>query len=185
VKLREEERRQGEEKKMEEEEEERNRTTGSGGGNTGGGNTGGGSTTGASTTGVSNASTGGKSGSSSSGTTGSSSGAGASQPTIELTAFALTPTALLALNRARPKVSSVHFAFTISAAVRVRATLAKLVRVLRHNRWELIPGALTFSATKGRNRSSLTSHRALTPGRYRLTLTPERGAARTLTFKVG
>jgi Subtilase family len=183
AKLREEERRQGEEKKKEE--EEKNRTAGSGDGNSGGGGTGGsGSTTGISTTGVSNTSAGGKSSGSSSGTTGSSSGA-SRQPTIELTAFALTPTALLALNRAQPKVSAVHFAFTLSAAARVRATLAKLVHVRGHNRWELVPVTLNFTAVRGRNRRSLThNYRALTPGRYRLTLTPERGTAQTLTFKI-
>lgn len=77
-----------------------------------------------------------------------------------------------------------HFAFTISAAARVRATLAKLVRVRGHNRWELVPGALTFTATEGRNRRSLTNHRTLTPGHYRLTLTPEHAAAHTLKFKI-
>jgi hypothetical protein len=162
-------------------EEERNARGGSSGGGTNGS---GGATSGSSTTGVSNTSAGGKSGGSS-GTTDSSSGAGSNQPTVKLTAFALTPTALLALNRTRPRVSSVHFAFTISAAARVHATLAKLVRVRGHNRWELIPGVLTLTATKGRNRNSLKSHRALTPGRYHLTLTPEQGAARTLTFQVG
>jgi hypothetical protein len=104
---------------------------------------------------------------------------------IELTAFALTPTALLALDRARPKVSSVAFAFTLSAAARVRATLAKLVRARGRNRWETLPGALTFVAVEGHNRRSLTSRDALTSGRYRLTLAPQGGAARTLTFQVG
>ena len=77
-----------------------------------------------------------------------------------------------------------HFAFTLSAAVRVRATLAKLVRVHRHNRWIGVPGALTFKAAKGRNQQHLTSSDGLAPGRYRLTLAPQGGAARTLTFQV-
>ncbi len=105
-------------------------------------------------------------------------------PTIKLTSLALTPTALLALNRARPRVSSVHFIFTLSAAARIRAKLAKLVRVRGHNRWEPVPGALTFTARKGRNRRSLIGRSALTPGRYRLTLTPVHGIARTLVFQV-
>jgi hypothetical protein len=128
------------------------------------------------------ASTSGASGSSSSGTTGPAPATG--RPAIKLTAFALTPTALLALDRARPKVSSVHFAFTLSAAARVRATLAKLVRVHRHNRWVPVPGALTFSAVEGRNRQHLTSSDGLASGRYRLTLAPQGGAARTLTFQI-
>jgi Subtilase family len=129
--------------------------------------------------------TAGVSGSSSSGTTAPSPSATSSQPTIKLTAFALTPTALLALDRARPKVSSVRFAFTLSAAARVRATLAKLVRVHGHNRWISVAGALTFSAAKGRDQQHLTSSDGLVSGRYRLTLAPQGGAAHTLTFQVG
>jgi Subtilase family len=104
--------------------------------------------------------------------------------TIKLTAFALTPTALLALNHVRPKVSSVRFAFILSVAARVRATLAKLIRVHGHNRWVPVPGALAFSAVEGRNQQHLTSSDGLTSGRYRLTLAPQGGAARTLTFQV-
>jgi hypothetical protein len=182
AKLREEEQ-QREEKKAEEE-KNRTATNGGPGSGSGSGSGGGGSTTGGPTTAVSNASAGGKSGGSSSGTTGSSSGASSNQPTIKLTGFALTPTALLALNRARPRVSSVRFAFTLSAAARVRATLAKLVLVRGHDRWELVPVTFNFPAVRGRNRRSLTSNRALTPGRYRLTLTPEHGAAHTLKFKI-
>ena len=77
-----------------------------------------------------------------------------------------------------------RFAFILSAAARVRATLAKLVRVHGHNRWVPVPGALTFSAAKGRNQQHLTSSDGLTSGRYRLTLAPQGGAARTLTFQV-
>jgi hypothetical protein len=130
-------------------------------------------------------STSGPSGSSSSGTTPSSTPTATGQPTIKLTAFALTPTALLALDRARPKISSVRFAFTLSAAARVRATLAKLVRIHGHNRWVPVPGALAFSAVKGRNQQHLTSSHGLASGRYRLALAPQGGAARTLTFQVG
>jgi hypothetical protein len=156
-------------------EEERNASGGSGGG---------GSSTGDSSTGVSNAaasSSGGTSGNPSSTTTSSTSGR---PTTIKLTAFALTPTALLALNRARPKVSSVRFAFVLSAAARVRATLAKLVRVHGHSRWVSVPGALTFSAAKGRNQRHLTSSDRLASGRYRLTLAPQHGSARSITFRV-
>ena len=77
-----------------------------------------------------------------------------------------------------------RFAFTLSAAARVRATLAKLVRVHGHNRWVPVPGALTFSAVKGRNQQHLTNSDGLASGRYRLTLAPQGGAARTLTFQV-
>jgi hypothetical protein len=177
AKLREEER-QREEQKVE---EEKDRTTGSGDNGSGGS----GSTTGDSTTGVSNASSSssGTSGNSSNTTTSTTSG-NSGTPTIKLTAFALTPTALLALNRARPKVSSVRFAFTLSAAASVRASIAKRIRVQGREQWVLVPGSVTFSAIKGSNQRHLTSHDGLTPGSYRLTLTPQHGSARSITFRV-
>jgi hypothetical protein len=174
AKLREEERQREAKKKEEEEEEEKekkeeekNAANGSGGGSTTGSASG-------------TASPSGTPSNPSSTTTSSISG----RPTIKLSAFALTPTALLALNRARPKVSSVGFAFVLSAAARVRATLAKLVRVHGHSRWVSVPGALTFSAAKGRNQRHLTSSDRLASGRYRLTLAPQHGSARSITFRV-
>jgi hypothetical protein len=104
---------------------------------------------------------------------------------IRLTALALTPTALLSLTDSRPRASSIAFAFTLSAAARVHATFAELVRAHGHDRWVSLPDALTFSAARGRNRRHLASPDGLAPGRYRLTLAPQGGAARTLTFQVG
>jgi Subtilase family len=111
---------------------------------------------------------------------------GSSTLTIKLSAFALTPRALLALNRVQPKVSAVGFAFTLSAATRIHATLAKRVRVRGHNQWELLPAdSLAFTAAKGRNHGRLANRGGLTPGRYRLTLTPQHGSARSLIFQIG
>jgi Subtilase family len=118
------------------------------------------------------------------GSTTSSSPGLAVQPTIRLSAFALTPNALIALRRVRPKTSSVGFAFTLSAAARVRATLARRVRVRGHLQWRLVPGALTFTAIKGRNHRRLANRNALIPGRYHLTLTPQHGSARSIVFQV-
>jgi hypothetical protein len=147
-------------------------------------NPGGDSTTGTSTTGAGSiSSANGASGGSSSGTTTPSIAAGA--PTIKLTAFALTPSALLALNRARPKVSEVGFAFTLSAAARVRVALAKQVKAHGRMRWQILPDTLTLSAARGRNSRRLNNHNALAPGSYRLTLTPAHGAARSLVFQIG
>ena len=126
----------------------------------------------------------GASASPSSGTVDSSSPT-AGGPAIKLTAFALTPTALLALDRPRSRISSIAFTFTLSVAARVRATLAKLLRVHGHNRWVSLPGALAFGASKGSNRRHLASAAALTSGRYHLTLTPQGGAAQTLTLQIG
>jgi len=52
-------------------------------------------------------------------------------------------------------------------------------------RWQTLPATVTITAAKGRNGRRLSAHVALAPGRYRLTLTPARGAARTLTFTIG
>jgi hypothetical protein len=105
--------------------------------------------------------------------------------TIRLSAFALTPNALVALNRVRPKLSAVAFAFTLSADARVHATLAKFIRVRGRGQWRRVRSGPTFAATKGRNRRRLANHGALTPGRYRLTLTPQHGGARSLIFQIG
>jgi len=78
----------------------------------------------------------------------------------------------------------VGFAFTLSAAARVRATLARRVRVRGHNQWRLVPGALTFTAIKGRNHRRLANRNALIPGRYHLTLTPQHGSPRSIVFHV-
>ena len=118
------------------------------------------------------------------GTTTSSSPGPAVQPTIHLSAFALTPNALIALRRVRPRISSVGFVFTLSAAARVRATLAKRLDSHGRRRWQTLPYSLTSAATKGRNRRRLSSHNPLTPGRYRLTLIPQHGSARSITFQV-
>jgi hypothetical protein len=170
-----EEERQREEKKKEEEEEEAAAK-----------NPGGGSTTGTSTTGTGSISpANGASGGSFTGTTSSSTTTTAGAPTIKLTAFALTPSALIALNRFRPKVSYVGFAFTLSAATRVRVALAKLLQAHGRRRWQTLPYALTLAGARGRDRARLSAHGTLTPGRYRLTLTPAHGTARSIVFQVG
>jgi Subtilase family len=142
----------------------------------------GGSTTGTSTTGAGAVSPTSDATGNSSGTTTLSIAAGA--PTIKLTAFALTPSALISLNRVRPKVADVDFVFTLSVATRVRVSIAKRVRVRGVEQWVLIPGSVTFTATRGRNRRHLSSRDGLTPGSYRLTLTAQHGSARSITFQI-
>jgi hypothetical protein len=66
----------------------------------------------------------------------------------------------------------------------VRVTLAKRIRVRGRAQWKPLPGALTFAAIRGRNRRRLSSRNPLTPGRCRLTLTPQHGGARSITFQV-
>jgi hypothetical protein len=103
----------------------------------------------------------------------------------ELSGLSLTPNALVALNHARPKVSRLAFAFTLNARARVRVTLAKQIHTHGHTHWRTLPDTLTITAAKGRNHRRLTGHNALAPGRYRLTLMPAHGDARSLVFQIG
>ncbi len=114
----------------------------------------------------------------------SSSGGSSSGPAV-LSRLALTHNAVVALHGARPAASRVGFAFTISAAARVHVTLARLVRVTGRARWRLLSDSLTLSATQGRDSRRLHAHNTLAPGRYRLTLAPAHGTARSLSFKAG
>jgi Subtilase family len=102
-----------------------------------------------------------------------------------LSGLSLTHSATVALNRAHPQASRIAFAFTLNMAARVRVRLAKRVEVNGHTRWQTLPYTLTIAAKKGRDSAHLSAHAALAQGRYRLTLTPGRGKARTLTFQVG
>lgn len=107
-------------------------------------------------------------------------------PIPVLSALTLTPNAFTALSHnSQPNVSQVAFAFTLNVAAHVRVTLAKLVVGHGHKRWQTLPCTLTVTAAKGRNRDHLSARGRLTPGRYRLTLTPAHGDAQTLTFPAG
>lgn len=101
-----------------------------------------------------------------------------------LSASALTRTATTALSHGRPRVSRVAFAFTLNVAARVRISLAKRVRAHGHTRWQTLPDSLTIAGAPGRNGARLRAPGVLAPGRYRLTLTPAHGIARTLTFSI-
>ena len=114
-------------------------------------------------------------------------------PTPLVSDLALTKTATAALrHHRRPKVSQLAFAFTLNVASRVRVTLARRIVVHGHARWQTLPDTLTIAAAAGRDSAHLSGAPRrdgvvgrLAPGRYRLTLTPAGGTARTLTFKVG
>jgi len=109
---------------------------------------------------------------------------GSSALVAALSRISLTHNAIIALRGARPAASRVGFAFTASAAARVHVTLAKLIRVQGRTRWQLLSDSLTLTATRGRNSRRLRGHNTLGPGRYRLTLTPAHGIARSLAFQV-
>lgn len=113
---------------------------------------------------------------------GQTSSAGA---TVELSALALTHTALVALNRSRPPISQIGFAFTINVAEHVRVTLRQRVRKHGRTLWQALGKTITLSAKSGRNSGRLGGRATLKAGAYRLTLTPLHGAADTLPFTVG
>jgi hypothetical protein len=105
--------------------------------------------------------------------------------TVDLTDLTLTLRAIEALDRSRPAISSVAFAFTLSASARVRVTLARPLHVRGRPRWAREPGSFTYAAPRGRDRLHLKGRLGLAPGRYRLTLAPAHGSARSLTFVLG
>ncbi len=108
-----------------------------------------------------------------------------SAPIPILSAPVLTKGATAALSHTRPRVSRVAFAFTLNVADRVRVTLAKQVVAHGRKRWQTLPDSLTIAGAAGRDRARLSAHAMLAPGRYRLTLAPVHGTARTLTFQIG
>ncbi len=103
-----------------------------------------------------------------------------------LSALKLTRSAIAAIAAVahhRPKLSQLGFSFKLSAATRLRATLAVRVRVKGRLRWRTI-SLLSFLAKSGAQTRALGSHARLAPGSYLLTLTPARGAARALFFRI-
>jgi len=111
--------------------------------------------------------------------------AGAASTEIQLSALTLTRTALIALNNARPKLSQVGFAFTLSATAQVHLTLARRVHAHGRGAWLLLHHSLTFTAAGGHDSRRLSGSAVLATGVYRLTLTPTHGTARSLLFQIG
>ncbi len=111
--------------------------------------------------------------------------AGSGHGAVRLSNLALTARASAVFARGLPTISQVAFAFTLSAPARVGVKLSRLHRVDGRPRWGSAPGGFTLTAGRGRGRSHLRGHGTLPAGRYRLTLTPAHGAARSLTFLLG
>ena len=102
-----------------------------------------------------------------------------------VTRLALTLSALIALNRSRPSMHQLGFTFTIDIASHVRVSLARRLRTRGHARWRVLQHSLTLTAASGRNTARLAGHASLSPGVYRLTIAPVRGAARSIVFTIG
>jgi hypothetical protein len=54
-----------------------------------------------------------------------------------------------------------------------------------HLLWKPVSAPLMIAATRGAQNRRLSGSAALVSGSYRLTLTPEHGTARSISFRVG
>ncbi len=100
-----------------------------------------------------------------------------------ISALALTRSALAALTRRRSAPSRLWFTFKLNIEATLRVRLA--VRVVKHGHggWRNLPVGATIAGSPGSDTAHLGLARELAPGRYRLTLTPARGHARSLVFR--
>lgn len=108
----------------------------------------------------------------------------AAPPTPVVSALSLTRNAKAALNRGRPKLSKLGFAFTLNAPARLRVTVYRRVRIHGRLQWKAVSGPSTIVASGGAQSRRLTGSAALVAGQYRLTLQPEHGAVRSIAFRV-
>jgi hypothetical protein len=99
--------------------------------------------------------------------------------------LALTPGARVALGRGHAMLSQLGFAFSINLPARLHATLAKRVSSHGRTRWQSLRGSANFNVAGGYNRRRLRGRSRLSAGLYRLTLSPVRGPARSILFRVG
>ncbi len=104
---------------------------------------------------------------------------------IALSRLALTTPALVALNRRRPGIAKIGFAFELSRAALVRATLTRKVRRHNRTRWLPVGHAVTLSSVTGRNSGRLGGSMRLAGGVYRLTLAPSGGSGQSITIHIG
>ncbi len=163
--------------KLKEEEAAR---SGLGGGSTGKSSSGGETTSGGS--GVGRALTGSGGGGLDGFPSGTSSTGGSARTTVHLSHLALTARASAVIARRLPTLAQVAFAFTLSAPAHVRVTFSRQTRLHGHLRWVPARGAFTLDVAAGRDRAHLRGRSALAPGRYRLTLSPAGGGARSIVF---
>ncbi|HEY8303854.1 MAG TPA: hypothetical protein VIG42_04605 [Solirubrobacteraceae bacterium] len=94
--------------------------------------------------------------------------------------LALTTKGVAALKHAKPIASTVEFSFILSAPAKIHVTLVKQTSAHGSKRWTMLPDSFTTSAGKGRGSRTLTGHNTLPAGRYRLTLRPTAGRARSI-----
>jgi hypothetical protein len=125
---------------------------------------------------------------------GSSSGAATSTPGAgspaaaprrmpALSALKLTRGASAAIRKARARLSRIGFSFTLNVPARLRVSIAKRVRARGRLLWRTI-GRATIVVHGGVQTRSMSVRSKLARGRYRLTLAPDGGTARSLLFTV-
>ncbi|HXP28366.1 MAG TPA: hypothetical protein VN804_01305, partial [Solirubrobacteraceae bacterium] len=101
-----------------------------------------------------------------------------------ISALKLTHAASAAVAHGRAKLAQLGFSFKLSVSSHVRALLSIRVRVHGRLRWRTISTLSSFLATTGANVRKLSGRKQLAHGRYMLTLTPARGAAKSLQFSI-
>jgi hypothetical protein len=101
-----------------------------------------------------------------------------------VSSLSLTRSAKAALVRRHPKLSKVGFAFTLNAPARVRVTIYRRVRVHGHSQSKRVFAQATIAAVGGAQSRRLAGGASLAPGTYRLTVQPENGLARSISFSV-
>jgi hypothetical protein len=108
---------------------------------------------------------------------------------FRISQLALTRDAAAAVRRGRGGRqivrSQLSFSFVLNGADHVHVALARLVSRDGRARWQTVGGPLTIFARAGRDRARLTGDDALAAGRYRLTLAPAAGRARSITIDLG
>lgn len=102
-----------------------------------------------------------------------------------ISAVRLTTAAYAATRRAHVKLSKLAVVLTLNVPARVRVSLLELVRSHGQTTWRAVAAQRSFSARSGTQTHALGGSKALAGGRYRITLTPAGGGAKTVSFVVG
>lgn len=103
---------------------------------------------------------------------------------VKLSDLRLTHSGAAALEHPALRASEIRFAFTLSAGAKVRARLAKDLTHGARAHWHALADSVTLAGVRGHNRARLRASSVLQAGLYRLTLTPLRGAGRSLIIRV-
>ncbi len=106
----------------------------------------------------------------------------AAKPVVS--SLSLTRSAKAALARRHAKLSKVGFAFTLNTPARVHVTILRLVRVRGRMVYKRVFTTAAIAAVGGTQSRRLAGSAALAPGSYRLTLQPDNGLARSISFRV-